>query len=98
MSANNEFVRNLLTEQRKRLAAALLVYLEQNVYPKLSRPEQEALRSKVLAAVGAYHDTCLDIIKASVDDGSTAQNQLAIEVRALTGQLSTFLEEASSGR
>jgi hypothetical protein len=90
---NNEFVRNLLIEQRKRLTGTLMKYLEVNVYPTLSPKQRTELRDKVLAAIGAYHDTCLDILKASVDDGFE-QNQLAMEVRDLTSSLSRLLRES----
>ena len=77
--ANNEFVRNLLIEQRRRLVGSLMEYVERSVYPRLRPEEQKALREKVLGSVGAYHDTVLDILKASVDDGSMV-NAHALEL------------------
>lgn len=65
-----QFVRNMLVEQRKRLVGTVMKYLETEVYPKLSPPEQQRLRKRVLTAVDAYHDVCLDMLKATVDDGS----------------------------
>lgn len=76
--ASNEFIRNLLIEQRKRLVSSLMEYSERNVYPKLNERERKDLREKVLASVGVYHDTCLDILKASINDGSIV-NEMAIE-------------------
>lgn len=67
--SDNPFVKNLLTESRKRLVGSLMSYIEQNVYPELDRDQQTELRQKVLTSVGAYHDSCLDVVKASVNDG-----------------------------
>jgi hypothetical protein len=76
--SNSEFVRSMLIEQRKRLVGSLMEYLETNCYPKLKDHERRALRDKVLASVGVYHDTCLDMLKASVNDGSVI-NEAALE-------------------
>lgn len=73
------FVKNLLAEQRKRLVASVMDYIEVNVYPHLSGEEQKALRQRVLTSVGVYHDFCLDAIKASVNDGSI-QNEHVLEL------------------
>lgn len=75
----SEFVRNLLIEQRKRVVSSVMTHLERNVFPKLSEAEQRATRDKVLAAIGVYHDTCLDVLKASVNDGSVI-NEQALEL------------------
>jgi hypothetical protein len=66
----SDFVRNLLIEQRKRLVGSIMLHAEKNLYGSMSTAQQRAFREKVLSSVGAYHDTCLDILKASVDDGS----------------------------
>lgn len=70
-----QFVRNMLTEQRKRLVGSLMQYLEQNVYQHLTEDEQRALRQKVLSAVSQHHDVCLDMLKASVVDGSVINDE-----------------------
>lgn len=79
----SEFVRNVLIEQRKRMVAGLMKYVEENVYPKLTPQERKALRDKVLATVNPYHDACLDMVKAStaVDDG-TLINEEALRLMA----------------
>lgn len=77
---DNPFVKNLLTESRKRLVGSLMSYIEQNIYPNLDKKQQEDLRSKVLTSVGAYHDACLDMIKASVNDGSITNEYLLNEI------------------
>ena len=33
----------------------------------------------MLSSVGTYHDTCLDVLKASVNDGSELVNELAVQ-------------------
>ena len=89
----SEFVRNVLNEQRKRMLGSIMQYVEREVYPKLSPREQKALREKVLNATGAYHDMCLDLLKASVSDGSVV-NEEAIRLMA---ELNTRLQRASRG-
>lgn len=74
--SDNPFVRSLLAESRKRMVGSLMGYLEKDVYPSLTKQQQEDLRAKVLLAVGAYHDTCLDVIKASVNDGVISNEYL----------------------
>lgn len=77
--ASNDFVRGLLVEQRRRCVGSLMDYLERNVYQHLPAEERRALREKVLSSVGTYHDTCLDVLKASVNDGSELVNELAVQ-------------------
>jgi hypothetical protein len=77
-SPENLFLKNLLVESRKRVVGSLMSYMEQNVYSSLDKQQQEELRQKVLNAVGAYHDTCLDMLKASVNDGSVS-NEFLLE-------------------
>lgn len=93
-----QFVRNVLNEQRRRLTGTLMQYLEQNVYPRLSPDEQRELRRRVIGAIGQYHDTCLDMLKASVSDGSMI-NEDAIQIIARLDSNMTALrrELASDG-
>ncbi len=83
----NPFVKNLLTESRKRLVGSLMSYMEQNVYPELDKKQQEELRNKVLTSVGAYHDACLDMIKASVNDGSMVNEHFLDEIYDMFNEL-----------
>ena len=76
------FVRNMLIEQRKRLVGTLMRYIEHEVYPKLNETERRELRKRVLTAVDSYHDVCLDMLKASVDDGSSVLNDEAARLLA----------------
>lgn len=78
---SQEFVRNLAVEQRRRLVGSLMEHLERHVYPSLAREQQQALRSKVMSSVGVYHDFILDVLKASISDGSVV-NESALELLA----------------
>lgn len=77
----SNFVRNLLLEQRKRMIGTLMTHMENKVYPRLNPAERKELRDKVLSATQPYHDTCLDMLKASVDDGAVI-NEEAVRVMA----------------
>lgn len=70
-----DFVRGLLSEQRKRLVGTLMQYLEENVYPTLTETQRRELRAKVLSSVGQYHDAALDMLKVSVNDGSESNDE-----------------------
>lgn len=78
MSTGNEFVRAMLQEQRRRLVGSIMEYAETNVFPHLEDYEQRAFRKKVMQSVGIYHDTVLDMVKASVNDGFVL-NEAALE-------------------
>lgn len=80
-----------LGEQRRRLTGAVMTHLEREIYPSITAEQQRTLRAKVLAAVGAYHDNCLDIIKSLSGDGEV-RNEIAIEL------LRDLLAEARDGR
>lgn len=91
------FIRNLLNEQRRRMVGSLMTHIEQRVYPHLPESERKELRSRVLAAVGQYHDTCLDMLKASVVD-DTVVNQEAVETLArMDRNLAAMRREAVDG-
>lgn len=74
--SDNAFTKNLLGESRKRLVGSLMGYLEKEIYPELDKQQQELLRTKVLTSVGAYHDVCIDVIKASINDGVISNEYL----------------------
>jgi hypothetical protein len=78
---STEFVKALAIEQRKRLVGSLMEHVERHVYPHLTQPQQKALRDKVMQSVGSYHDVVLDMLKASVNDGSMV-NEHALELLA----------------
>ena len=85
-----QFVRRLLGEQRKRAVASVMSVIEANCQ-HLTAQQQREVRAKVLAALNQYHDTTLDILKSSVDDGTQvneeALRQLAEFNRHLREQL-----------
>lgn len=85
-----QFIRNLLNEQRRRAIGTLMQYMEQNVYQHLTVPEQRELRARVLGAVGQYHDTCLDMLKASVNDGTLMNEDTAQLLAGIKGEISSL--------
>lgn len=88
------FVRNMLIEQRKRLVGTLMRYMENEIYPKLTEAERRELRKRVLTAVDSYHDVCLDMLKASVEDGSVLNDEAA----RLLARLNTEVTALRGGR
>lgn len=84
----SELARNMLIERRKRLVGSLLDYVEKNVYPHLNQPQRQELRKKVIADVGSYHDVCLDLVKASVNDGTVINEEALAAIHELNQRLS----------
>lgn len=66
--------------QRQRLVGNLMGFAERELYPDLTASQQRAFRDKVLQAVGQYHDTVLDLLKATVDDATAAVNEHALRM------------------
>lgn len=91
-----QFVRNVLNEQRRRLTGNLMQQLESTVYPHLTDAQQRDLRRRVIGAIGQYHDTCLDMLKASVSDGSVV-NEDAVELIARLDSNVTALRRELNG-
>lgn len=92
-----QFARNVLNEQRRRLIGNLMTYMERHVYEHLTPDQQRELRSRVLTSVGAYHDVCLDMLKASIDDG-TLVNEDAVRLMAqLSQQMDALRKELVDG-
>lgn len=85
-----QFVRNMLIERRQRLVGTLMRYMENEVYPKLSEPERKELRKRVLTAVDSYHDVCLDMLKASVVDGSVLNDEATRLLARLNSQIDSL--------
>lgn len=76
-----DMVRGLLTEQRKRLVANLMGYMERSEWwPELDAEEQTDLRTRVLAAVNAYHDVTLDLLKVTLGDSVVLVNEDALRL------------------
>lgn len=92
-----QFARNVLNEQRRRLIGNLMQYLEGSVYQHLSEPQQRELRKRVLTAVGAYHDVCLDMLKASIDDGSVVNEEALRLMSRLSKQMDSLGKELTDG-
>lgn len=78
MSDDDNVVRRLAIEQRKRMLATILGYAESEVFPKLSKREQYELREKVVGAVNTYHDFILDVIKVNREDVVRSEEAVAL--------------------
>lgn len=87
-----QFVVKLLGEQRKRAVATVMNGIEAKVDGRLNPQEHRDLRDSVVGAINAYHDLCLDLLKASVNDG-TEVNDEALRLIARTHQLLLKLEK-----
>lgn len=92
-----QFARNVLNEQRRRLIGNLMQYLEANVYAHLNEYEQRELRKRVLTAVGAYHDVCLDMLKASINDGTMVNEDAQRLMATLSQQMDALRRDLSHG-
>jgi hypothetical protein len=91
-----QFVRNMLNEQRRRVVATVMQYLEANVFDKLTEREQRELRGKVIGAVAQYHDVCLDMLKASVNDGTVINDEAARLLARLNTEVTTLRREVKA--
>ena len=91
-----QFIRNLLNEQRRRAIGTLMQYMEQNIYEHLTVAEQRELRARVLGAVGQYHDTCLDMLKASVNDGTLMNEDTAQLLTGIRGDIANLRKAVTS--
>ena len=64
-----DVIRALAVEQRKRLVASMLQFVEEQPwYGQLAHNDRKALRSKVLDSVGTYYDFMRDVIKVRGED------------------------------
>lgn len=76
---SDDIIRRLAVEQRKRLVAGIMGSVESSPWwSKLQQSEQRALREKVLASIGNYHDFMLDVIKVGGED--SIRNEYAVEL------------------
>lgn len=70
----------LLSSQHKRLIATLMGHVEREIYPRLSLEQRRELREVIVRAVGTYHDTALDCLKAVSSDESVVRNERLYEM------------------
>lgn len=68
MTKDDDLARRLVMEQRRRAIGTIMGAVEELAYPKLSKPDQRALRQSILNGMGAYHDFVLDVLKVKGDD------------------------------
>lgn len=87
------FAKRMLIEQRRRMVGALMQHIEDEVYPHLPEPEQAALRRKVLASVGQYHDVCLDILKAATSSDMVVNDEALRMITAMHADVRRALRD-----
>lgn len=93
-----QFIRNLLGEQRRRAVGMLMGYVEVEVYPHLSPAARRELRAQVMRAIDGYHVVVLDILKSSIDDGTSVLNQEFLTLLAeLRNDIASLRTEDESG-
>lgn len=72
--SDHDFVKSMAIQNRQRMVATVMNWFDKEIAPQLPANVRSQLsskfRSKVMQAVGAYHDVTLDMLKASIDDGS----------------------------
>jgi hypothetical protein len=93
---SSDFVRALLTEQRKRLVATILGYIERNISYKLTTDERLDLRDEIKDAINNYHDCVLDCLKASVNDGGMFNEHALTMLTKMNEQLRTVASRLPS--
>lgn len=91
------FVRNMLNEQRRRVVGSLMQYFEANVYEHLTPAQQKELRGRVIASIGQYHDVCLDMLKASVNDGTVMNDEAARLLARLNTEVGRLTKAVNGG-
>jgi len=93
----NQFIRNLMGEQRKRALGSVMTYVEREVYPHLSESQQKALRHRIVSALTQYHDTALDVLKSAVDDGGVVNQEALAALTRMDANLSTLAKQVGRG-
>jgi len=93
---SNEYARRVAQGARQRCVGGIMRHAEEQLYPKLTKVEQTALREKVLSSIGAYHDCVLDLLRASVDDGTLKVNEAALEAIARMHKVAGLMERQLS--
>jgi hypothetical protein len=69
-------VKEFLKNRRDRALGTILGNAERDVWPKLTRPEQEAFRRVVIDALNSYHDSVLDLVKSE----DSSRNDVVLEI------------------
>lgn len=81
--SDHEFVKAMAIQNRQRMVATVMNCIEKEIAPRLPANERSQLisrfRTRVMQAVGAYHDVTLDMLKASIADGSMT-NEVALSL------------------
>lgn len=75
------FVQNFLAERRRRALGQIMGHIEREVFPHLPAKDQDRLRARVRGSLTEYHESVVDLVKSSVNDGTVA-NEEALRVLA----------------
>ena len=72
--------KRLLIERRKRCVATILGELEKDVLKAGNLPpaRQKEIRASVIAAIGSYHDTAIDLMRSVVGEAAINDEALAL--------------------
>ena len=81
------FAKRVLTEQRRRCVGSLMSHIEQQVYPHLDERALRELRAKVLGTVNAYHELCLDMVSASINEGTVINEEAVRMIARIHGEV-----------
>lgn len=68
----------LVTERRKRLVASILGHAEREFYDRLTVPQREEFRRKVLTSVDEFADLVRDLLKVTGEDAVVNDHVLAM--------------------
>lgn len=69
-------IQDFLGNRRNRAVGSILGNAERTFFAKLTREEQDAFRTLVRDAIGSYHDSVLDLVRA--EDG--VRNEEIVQV------------------
>lgn len=69
-------VKDFLRARKDRATGAIMGHLERQIFPALTREQQQSVRQCVIDALNTYHDSVLDLVKA--DD--SVRNERVLEI------------------
>lgn len=90
------FVRNFLGQRRRRMLASLMRYIEEEVYQYLPEEKRKSLRNRVLQTVNEYHDSVIDVVATSVDDGAVQNEEVLNRLASLSTRIDAALGRRAS--
>lgn len=75
---SDDMVVRLLDAQRRRLVATIMGHAERAFFSKLTQPERDEFRAKVLDGVAAFSDFTRDVVK--IADTDFVRNERVLEL------------------